>query len=109
MVVDLPAPLGPRKPSTWPRGTSKLRSSIAVRSPYRLVRPSTAITSWESIGRGLELTGDDRGRAAERLHPGHQLALARRATAAARRPAEAPGDRPRPRGGDRHRDRPRSE
>ena len=43
MVVDLPAPLGPRKPVTWPGRTSKLRSSTAVVVPYRLVRP------WASI------------------------------------------------------------
>ncbi len=29
MVVDLPAPLGPRKPSTSPGSTEKLRSSTA--------------------------------------------------------------------------------
>ena len=32
MVVDLPAPLGPRKPSTWPRGTEKVTSTTAGRS-----------------------------------------------------------------------------
>ncbi len=29
MVVDLPAPLGPRKPSTSPGSTEKVRSSTA--------------------------------------------------------------------------------
>src|SRR5919106_3731680 len=42
MVVDLPAPLGPRNPSTWPRGTSKLTSSTAAIAPKRLRRPLIA-------------------------------------------------------------------
>ena len=33
MVVVLPTPLGPRKPTTCPAGTSKERSSRAVRAP----------------------------------------------------------------------------
>ena len=33
MVVDFPAPLGPRNPVTWPDGTVKLRSSTATVSP----------------------------------------------------------------------------
>jgi hypothetical protein len=43
IVVDLPAPFGPRKPVTWPGRTSKLSRSTAVVRPYRLVRPWTAI------------------------------------------------------------------
>src|ERR1700744_6108964 len=38
MVVDLPAPLAPRKPSTSPGATVKVRSSTASLSPYRLER-----------------------------------------------------------------------
>src|SRR5215218_11441920 len=38
-VVVLPAPLGPRKPTTVPWSTSKLRSSTATMSPKRLVSP----------------------------------------------------------------------
>src|SRR6056297_29553 len=41
IVVDLPAPLGPRKPTTRPAGSSKLMSSTATWSPKRLVRPRT--------------------------------------------------------------------
>jgi hypothetical protein len=33
IVVDLPAPFGPRKPSTWPGSTLKLMPSTATRSP----------------------------------------------------------------------------
>lgn len=33
IVVDLPAPLGPRNPVTMPGRTVKLRSATAVRSP----------------------------------------------------------------------------
>ena len=43
MVVDLPAPLGPRKPVTMPGLTLKLRSSTATFSPYRFVTCSTSI------------------------------------------------------------------
>src|ERR1700735_4778011 len=38
MVVDLPAPLAPRKPSTSPGATENVRSSTASLSPYRLER-----------------------------------------------------------------------
>ena len=33
MVVDLPAPFGPRKPTISPGATEKLRSSTAVSEP----------------------------------------------------------------------------
>src|ERR671919_2392983 len=52
MVVDLPAPLGPRKPVTRPGLTLKVRSSTTVASPYRLVRPSTSMATpshWSSV------------------------------------------------------------
>jgi hypothetical protein len=39
MVVDLPAPLGPRKPKNWPGATVRLTSWTAVKSPNRRVRP----------------------------------------------------------------------
>jgi hypothetical protein len=48
IVVVLPAPFGPRKPSTSPGCTRKLRSSTARSRPYSLVRP------WQSIIRVLE-------------------------------------------------------
>src|SRR5215216_561580 len=52
MVVDLPAPLGPRKPVTMPGLTAKVRLSTATFSPYRLVSPSISIMR-TTLGRGL--------------------------------------------------------
>src|SRR6185295_15187111 len=43
IVVDLPAPLGPRKPSTSPRSTVKETSFTATFGPKALVRFSTLI------------------------------------------------------------------
>src|SRR5215467_2548847 len=43
IVVDLPAPFGPRKPVTTPGGTTKSSPSTASVSPYRLLRFSTSI------------------------------------------------------------------
>src|SRR5512145_3170579 len=45
MVVVLPAPLGPRKPTISPRLTSNERLSTAVFLPYCLVRLATLIIS----------------------------------------------------------------
>ena len=39
MVVDLPAPFGPRKPVTIPGRTVKSSRSTAILSPYLLLRP----------------------------------------------------------------------
>src|ERR1017187_6227410 len=44
MVVDFPAPFGPRKPVTTPGRTVKLRSSTAVLAPNRLVNCTASIT-----------------------------------------------------------------
>src|ERR1700740_1815098 len=43
MVVVLPAPFGPRKPTIWPFCTSKEMWSTAVFRAYLLVRPLTVI------------------------------------------------------------------
>jgi hypothetical protein len=43
MVVDLPAPLGPRKPVTTPGRTVTVKWSTAVLSPYVLVRSLISI------------------------------------------------------------------
>ena len=43
MVVDLPAPFGPRKPVTRPGWTVNDRSSTATVFPYRLLRPTASI------------------------------------------------------------------
>src|SRR5215469_3735522 len=43
IVVDLPAPLGPRNPVTTPGRTVKVSPSTAVFDPYRFVSPRTSI------------------------------------------------------------------
>ena len=45
IVVDLPDPLGPRKPVTVPGRTSKDRSLTATTLPKRFERPRASITS----------------------------------------------------------------
>ena len=42
LVVDLPAPFGPRKPSTSPRSTVKLMPSTAVIGPKRFASPRSS-------------------------------------------------------------------
>ena len=49
IVVDLPDPFGPRNPVTSPEGTSKVRSSTAVESPYRLVSECAVIITGHGI------------------------------------------------------------
>jgi hypothetical protein len=43
IVVDLPAPFGPKNPKTWPFFTDKIRSFTAVIDPYDLDKCSTLI------------------------------------------------------------------
>src|SRR6185295_1469407 len=50
MVVDLPAPLGPRKPKISPGGTSRFKSATAVKSPKRLVSFSMWTAGPEVLG-----------------------------------------------------------
>ncbi|GIF78018.1 hypothetical protein Asi02nite_75360 [Asanoa siamensis] len=52
IVVDLPAPLGPRKPVTVPGAHSNETSLTAVCAPYRLVKLVTLImpTSLQPTG-----------------------------------------------------------
>jgi len=58
MVVDFPAPLGPRKPNTSPGMISKLTLLTPRRTPNRLVRPSTTTTGVVTVdllpGRGRQ-------------------------------------------------------
>jgi hypothetical protein len=53
--VDLPAPLGPRMPTTWPPASRKLIPSLArTRPPKTLVSPLTrrwSGLSWGSVTR----------------------------------------------------------
>ena len=69
IVVDLPAPFGPRKPVTLPGWTVNETLSTAVVIPYRLVRP------WASIMAGvLRVDGCLRVQARARSTPGGTLA-----------------------------------
>ena len=53
MVVDLPAPLGPRRATVSPRPTSSQRSSTATCAPYRWLTPSKRNAGAASRGRGM--------------------------------------------------------
>src|SRR6266446_5152364 len=66
MVVDLPAPLGPRNPSTSPLPTSKETPSTASFGPKDLLRFSTLITA------PLQNTYTDRPRLPEVPRPGRR-------------------------------------
>src|ERR1700733_9960520 len=57
MVVDLPAPFGPRKPKTSPLRTSRLMRSTATKSPKRLTRLSIT-TELSCSGMGWRSTTD---------------------------------------------------
>src|SRR6266540_1099890 len=72
MVVDFPAPFGPRKPVTIPGRTVKVRSSTATLCPYRLVSPRTSIISpvLLRMRRHGPTTLAGRGRAVGRAHGG---------------------------------------
>src|SRR5215469_14497064 len=59
IVVDLPAPFGPRKPTICPFSTLKETSSIAVKGPYRFVRWSTWIMNRGPL-RGPDVPGTAR-------------------------------------------------
>src|ERR1017187_7303008 len=54
IVVDLPAPFGPRKPKTSPLVTARLSRSTATKSPNRLTRFSTTT---EFTGTGFAGSG----------------------------------------------------
>src|SRR5262245_38631749 len=56
MVVDLPAPFGPRKPSTSPRSTAKETPSTARFAPKLFTRFSIRIMDKNSEGRDYRLT-----------------------------------------------------
>src|SRR4051812_11984414 len=78
MVVDLPAPLGPRKPKKLPRGTSRSTPSTAALRAYDLRRPRTRmagdilqfyLSDFEGPEREREIAGiAGRHEAAGRLH-----------------------------------------
>src|SRR5207342_684735 len=79
IVVDLPAPLGPSRPSTSPGSTLKLIPSTAVSRPYRLRRALASIIAEPRlvlIGRKDAIpAGTDsisRSEFRKRESPGHQ-------------------------------------
>src|SRR5579864_2196718 len=45
IMVDLPAPFGPRKPKNWLASTCKFTLSTATKSPKRRVKPSVTIAA----------------------------------------------------------------
>jgi hypothetical protein len=49
IVVDLPAPLGPRKPNISPGATVRLRLSTATMRPKCLVMPSIWIANSDAV------------------------------------------------------------
>ena len=61
MVVDLPAPFGPRRATVSPGATSRQRSSTASRAPYRWLTPSKRKAGvdagrWRAVFRAKVLT-----------------------------------------------------
>src|SRR6516164_985719 len=59
IVVDLPAPFGPRKPSTSPRGTMKEMSSTALSGPKCLTRCRISSIALPSLQIAETLHQDD--------------------------------------------------
>src|SRR5215218_7891823 len=71
IVVDLPAPFGPRNPTSSPGATWKSMRSTARTGPYLLHRFSTRI-AWSLMGSLKESASDGSyrmGRGRERGHP----------------------------------------
>src|SRR3954466_5685298 len=85
MVVDFPAPLGPRNPVTRPAWAVKVTSSTAVNAPYLLVTPSTVI-----MRSPLEPASGPREQAAQGAVTPHQ------SPRGPRRECSGAGDRARP-------------
>src|SRR6056297_2955813 len=67
IVVDFPAPFGPRKPKTSPSSTVRSTPSKATTSSYSLRRPSSSMAviwvGWSSLGYSISyLSGGCYGR-----------------------------------------------
>src|SRR2546425_12272157 len=80
IVVVLPAPLGPMKPYSAPRGTTGSRRSTAVVPPNVFLTPSSSIAVFTAIGLSQEsaiATGD-------RDNLRHRVPVARRGRDAGR-------------------------
>src|SRR5207253_11357376 len=85
MVVDLPAPFGPRKPTTCPRSTAKETWSTAVTPPNCL---ETSLTDRKGIRAGMLKTPVDFFKPPVGAVSYSDL---RKATSAARSAAASPG------------------
>src|SRR5215211_4125733 len=68
IVVDLPAPLGPSRPTHVPYGRSRSRPSTAVIAPKRLTTPRRRIASSVIVLRGTTRAPQAGG---GYPHPGH--------------------------------------
>src|SRR5690242_20434022 len=100
MVVDFPAPFGPRNPVIWPGARSKVRSLTALTVPYRLVSASTAMVLMavppEVVVNEVD-TPDVRGprpRAAPAARTHYRVLLRRTAYSAGCPPTAVPGQPP---------------
>src|SRR5579864_877187 len=58
MVVDFPAPLGPRNPKNEPRGTSRSTPLTAATEPYDFLRSRTRIAAEDISSSVLSNAGD---------------------------------------------------
>src|SRR5438105_15571489 len=83
MVVDFPAPFGPRNPVMRPGASSKDRSLTAVTVPYRLVSASTAMVLMAVPPEGVQVVRWTRSTLGGAAAPGagHKDALSRTAAA----------------------------
>ena len=84
IVVDLPAPLGPSRPTHVPNGTSRSRPSTAVSEPNRLTNPRSLIADSSAAGAAISSAGRG-GRSARRTRRPWPRRASCRDTAAAPR------------------------
>src|SRR6476620_4452470 len=78
MVVVLPAPLGPRKPTISPRATSKLMFRTATTGPKSLDRFLTSIMGAQRLHQGEPPAGRAGGGVADKAGRGFMRETARR-------------------------------
>src|ERR1700749_4147452 len=88
MVVDLPAPFGPRNAVTTPGSTTKLSRSTTVLSPYRLGE-MTRLLHEHGFGQIAALAPDEPRAAYFRGQADVEIAGAQRLVAATVAPASA--------------------
>src|SRR5271155_2776184 len=76
MVVDFPAPFGPRNPKNWPGATLKVTSSTAINAPKRRRRAPHGDASPPPLPSALIGVG-----AVARIHPAILMASERNGSA----------------------------